>query len=107
LLQLVAEQVERTQAGQRPAGVPLVVAQVLLRQGREQGEVVVGQPRLFAQHVGQGAVPLRRPGVVGGRELLAGEEVQLHGQQAEHQVAIGGRGAHRRTPQGEKTEERR
>ena len=73
---------------------------MLLGQGREQGDLIIGQVCLFAEVLGQGAVPFRLPGVEGGRELRVGQEFQLRGQQTEEQVMIGGRDRHGRSPQG-------
>src|SRR5262249_19130728 len=72
--------------------VSAVLAQVLIHQGFQRGPLVLGQGALVLEDRAQGPGLIEHPGVHGGDEGVAAEEVQLQGQDAEEKVAVG-RGA--------------
>jgi parallel beta-helix repeat protein len=106
-LQLLAQ---RADGADRRQALPRVVAvhlQVALDEGLEQGAVVGPQRGLLHEDLAEGFGLVEDPGVQGGDEGVARDEVHLQRQDAEEQVAIGRRLGHgpvlvarRRTPPG-------
>jgi hypothetical protein len=60
-----------------------------------QGLLLGGQVAVPDEDLSQGLVLVQDPGVHGPDEGIAADEVHLQGQDAEQQVAVGGRGTRR------------
>jgi hypothetical protein len=76
-------------------GVAAVVLDVPVDDRLHQGVFLRGQAALFDQDLPQGLVLGEHPGAHRRQEGVAGDEVHLQGQDAEQQVAVGGRGTRR------------
>lgn len=70
--------------------VVAVLLEVLLDEGFQQGVAILGEGALLDQELAQGFGLVQDPGVHGGDQGVAADEVHLQGQDAEKQVAIRG-----------------
>jgi hypothetical protein len=68
---------------------------VPLHHGLHQSPLLWSKAALFDENLSQWLVLVQNPGVHGPQEVVAADEVHLQGQDAEQQVAIGGRGTGR------------
>ena len=89
--QLLRGRPRRGRGRQAGLGVVAVLGQVLADQRLEQFVRVGGEHALVAQDAAERLGLVQRPGVHGGDQLVAAHEVELQGQDAEEQVAVGRR----------------
>ena len=83
----LAGRAERAEGGQAPLGVAAVLLEVLADQGLEQGVGARRQGARSTQDLAQGPGLVGDPGVEGGEQGVAVDEVDLQGEEAEEQVA--------------------
>src|SRR5439155_11300818 len=83
--------VQRRQGRQAPLRVIAVLGQVLLYQRRQKVVFVRRQRAAGAEEVAERLALVEHPGVHGVHERVLADEVQLEGEDAEQQVAVGGR----------------
>ena len=89
----VQGRLDRRQRRQALLRVVAVLLEVFLDQGVEQLQPGRRQVAVVAQEVAERLGLVEQPGVHAGDQGVAGDEVELHGQDAEQQVAVGGHGA--------------
>ncbi len=101
LLQVALDVRNRAERCQTLLRVVVVLLEVFLHQRLQQG-VSLGSERLLAHEDGaEGLAFVQHPGVHGGDELVAVDEIQLQGEDAVQQVQVGGVLGHGDNPRGQ------
>ncbi len=95
-LEVVLDPADRAQRREAPLGVVAVLGQVLAHQRIEQAAVLLAQGPLLDEDLSQGPGLVQDPGVHGGDQRVARDEVHLERDDPEQQVAIGSGRRHRR-----------
>jgi hypothetical protein len=74
--------------GQAPFRVVVVHLEVLGNQGFEQGMRVVSQSPLIEEDAAERFTLVQNPGIHGFDQRVAGDEIHLHREDAEEQIAV-------------------
>jgi hypothetical protein len=94
VLQLLANIAGGAYRCQAFLGVVIMFGEMLLHERVEQPAMVRVEGFLRDEKFAQGLGLVKYPRLHGGDELLARDEIHLHGEDAEEQIAIGGRLRH-------------
>jgi hypothetical protein len=89
LLEVLAYRPDGADGRQAARGVVAVLVEVLADEGLQQGVFVLVQGALVPEDVAEGPGLVQHPGAHGGDELVARDEVHLHGQDAEQEIEVG------------------